>query len=344
MSPHRPITLKALALELGLSTSTVSRVLKDPEGSESRWASPDTVARIISLADRLGYTRNPHAASLRTAQSNMIGVIVPRLQDYVLATIYEGIDHAASARGFFTMVSNSLDDEAARRAKTERLLEQRVDGLIFGDARFDQRALFDELGERDFPHVLVSRRLPGHVSVTCDDRAGGRLMAEHLLDAGRRTFGVIAGRQGTSTSLDRTEGFIASLRERGVAEESITVVHGGFDTAAGRAAAEDLLSGGSVPEAVFATNDFAAIGAMGAMQERGIRVPEDVALCGYNDTPLAAGVNLSSVRSPMFEMGRQGFELLSEQLGGGAPESRLLAPELIVRASTARTARREPDG
>lgn len=334
MPAHRPVTLKALASELGLSPSTVSRVLNDPRGLESRWASPDTTARIVALADELGYTRNPHAASLRTAQSNMIGVIVPRLQDFVLATIYEGIDEAASERGYFTMVSNSLDDEAARRTKTARLLDQRVDGLIFGDARFDQPALFDDLNRRDFPHLLVSRCLTGHVSVTCDDREGGRLMAEHLLGTGRRTFGIIAGRRGTSTSLFRTEGFIGALRDSGIGHDAIRIVHGGFDTTAGRIAAEEMLAKHALPEAIFAANDFAAIGAMGALQERGISVPDDVALCGYNDTPLASGVNLTSIRSPMHEMGRRGFELLAERLGGARPESELLEPELVVRAST----------
>ncbi|WP_053382863.1 LacI family DNA-binding transcriptional regulator [Leucobacter celer] len=330
MSAHRPVTLKALAQELGLNPSTVSRVLKDPAGG---WASPETATRIVALADRLGYRRNPHAASLRTARSNLVGVIVPRLQDFVLATIYEGIDEAADELGYLTMVSNSLDDADARRTKTERLLEQRVDGLIFGDARFDQRELFDELADRGFPHLLVSRRLPGHISVTCDDRAGGRLMAEHLLASGRRSFGVIAGKQGTSTSLDRTEGFVQALRDHGIAPDAIRVAHGGFDTGAGRDTAEKLLED-SAPEAVFATNDFAAIGALGALQARGLRVPDDVALCGYNDTPLGAGVNLTSIRSPMHEMGRRGFQLLFQLLGGASPESEQLAPELIIRAST----------
>ncbi|MFD5598427.1 LacI family DNA-binding transcriptional regulator [Leucobacter sp. NPDC058333] len=335
MQSPRPVTLKALAQELGLNASTVSRVLKDPTDESGRWASPGTAARILELADQRGYRRNPHAASLRTARSNMIGVIVPRLQDYVLATIYEGIDQAASARGYFTMVSNSLDDEDARRVKVERLLEQRVDGLIFGDARFDQMSVFEELDRRDFPHVLVSRRVPNQVSVTCDDVRGGQLMADHLWDQGRRTFGVIAGRAGTSTSHDRTGGFVDRLRERGVPETDIRVVHGGFDTAAGRIAADELLSRGDAPEAIFATNDFAAIGALGALQARGMRIPDDVALCGYNDTPLAAGVNLTSVGSPMHEMGVRGLELLCEMLGGARPESELLTPTLVIRASTA---------
>lgn len=333
MHSRPPVTLKALAKELGLNPSTVSRVLNDPAGAESRWAAPDTAKRIFALATLRGYTKNPYAASLRTSRSNMVGVIVPRLQDYVLSTIYEGIDEAATTHGCLTVVSNSLDDAELRREKTERLLASRVDGLIFGDAREDQREFFDELIQRRVPHVLVSRQLEGHVSVTCDDETGGRLVAEHLIAAGRTSFGVITGHQGTSTSQLRTRGFVDTLHEHGISNDRVTIVHGGFDAIAGRKASEEMLAMAQ-PEAIFATNDFAAIGAIGALNASGIRLIDDVALCGYNDTPLASGVGLTSVRSPMHEMGTRGYGLLAAVLQGETPENEQLVPELIVRAST----------
>ena len=200
MGARPAVTLKALAAELGLNPATVSRVLNDPKGLGSKWASPDTTERIFALAEERGYRKNPYAASLRTAKSHMIGVVVPRLQDYVLATMYEGIDEAASEHGYFTVVSNSLDDAAAHRAKAEKLLDRRADGLIFGDALFEDPFL-DELAERGVAFTLVSRRSPGHRSVTCDDYAGGRMVAEHLVASGRRTFGLIAGNPRASTSI-----------------------------------------------------------------------------------------------------------------------------------------------
>src|SRR4051812_4968858 len=129
MGTGTAVTLKALAEELGLNASTVSRVLNDPEGLNSRWASQATRERIFALAEERGYRKNPYAASLRTAKSQMVGVVVPRLQDYVLATIYEGIDEAATEHGYFTVVSNSLDEPEAHRAKAEKLLDRRADGL-----------------------------------------------------------------------------------------------------------------------------------------------------------------------------------------------------------------------
>lgn len=327
-----PVTLKTLAHELGLNVSTVSRVLNDPLGPGSRWASQKTNEKIFALARDKGYSRNPYAASLRTAKSNMVGVIVPRLQDYVLATIYEGIDEAATAHGLFTVVANSLDVAANQRVKAEMLLDRRADGLIFGDAHLNEPYL-DELKKRGTPYTLVSRSSEGHISVTCDDHAGGRLIAEHFIATGRGTFGVIAGDSNTSTSRDRTAGFLAALGENGIAVPDEWIIHGGFDATAGQMAAKQILQSRQIPEGIFAVNDFAAIGALGVLQKVGMRLPDDIALAGYNDTPLAEAVNLTSVRSPLHEMGSLGLETVLGLMAGHDVDSRKLEPTLVVRAS-----------
>ncbi|HST71781.1 LacI family DNA-binding transcriptional regulator [Kocuria sp.] len=332
MGARTAVTLKALAGELGLNPSTVSRVLNDPKGLASRWASPATTERIFALAEERGYRKNPYAASLRTAKSHMVGVVVPRLQDYVLATMYEGIDEAATEHGYFTVVSNSLDVLEAHRAKAEKLLDRRADGLIFGDATLEDPYL-DELAARGVPFTLVSRRSPPHRSVTCDDYTGGRLVAEHLVAAGRRTFGLVAGDPRASTSRDRTAGFLDALAGHGLGVDPGQVVTGGFDAPAGSVAAERILARGPLPEAVFAVNDFAAIGALGVLVREGIRIPEDTAVVGFNDTPLAGSIGLTTVRSPMHRIGRTGFELLMELLEGRDVDSVQLAPELVVRTS-----------
>jgi len=333
MNSSEPVTLKTLASELGLNVSTVSRVLNDPRGPESKWASRQTTERIFALAKDRGYSRNPHAASLRTARSNMVGVIVPRLQDYVLATMYEGIDEAANENGLFTVVANSLDVAATQRTKAEMLLDRRADGLIFGDAHLSEPYL-DELAKRGVPFALINRTCDGHVSVTCDDYAGGQMIARHFLAAGRTVFGILGGAPGTSTARDRTAGFLDELHRHGVSVPEGRIIHGGFDAPAGQEAALQMLETGDMPEAIFAVNDFAAIGALGVLQERGIRVPDDVALAGFNDTPLAAAVMLTTVRSPMHEIGRQGLEVLQGLMGGNPVSSVRLEPTLVVRASS----------
>ncbi|WP_022887252.1 LacI family DNA-binding transcriptional regulator [Glaciibacter superstes] len=332
MDVTEPVTLKSLASELGLNVSTVSRIINAEPGTEAKWASPQTIRRVRELAGARGYARNPHAASLRTSRSDLVGVIVPRLQDYVLATIYEGIDAAAEACGRMTVVANSLDDPTRQRLRTEALLARRVDGLIFGDASLDSPYL-DELAARGVPLTLVSRRRSGHVSVTCDDVAGGRLAASHLLSTGRQRFAVIAGAQYASTTVDRAGGFLEMLEEHGVGGSDVDIHYAGFDAPAGQAAIAEILAAHARPEAVFAVNDFAAIGAIGALQALGISVPDDIAVVGYNDTPIAEAVNLTTVRSPMVEMGRLSFEKLLSLLDNRGAESELLAPELIVRST-----------
>ncbi|WP_369815164.1 LacI family DNA-binding transcriptional regulator [Aeromicrobium sp. Leaf272] len=280
----------------------------------------------------MGYSPNPQAASLRTSRSGLVGVLVPRLQDFVLATIYEGIEEAALEHGLSTFVTNSLDEPSAQRQRARMMIDRRVDGLIFGDAHLDHQVV-DEVAARGVPVVLVSRRAGAHVSATTDDVLGGRLAGEHLVATGRTRPAIIAGQAFASTSIDRTQGALEAFEAAGIKVPASRVVHGPFDAAGGRAAAEQLLADGEVPDAIFATNDFAAIGALGALRDRGLHVPDDVALVGYNDTSLASEmlVPLTTIRSPMHQMGRRGVELLIELIAGRTPESVLLEPELVVR-------------
>ncbi|MFE4470223.1 LacI family DNA-binding transcriptional regulator [Leifsonia sp. NPDC056824] len=333
---RRPTTQRTIADRVGVSVTTVSRVLAASQEDAARWAAPETVAAILAVAHETGYRPNPHAASLRTSRSNLVGVLVPRLQDFVLATIYEGIDEAATEHSVSAFVTNSLDDAELRSARTESMLDRRVDGLIFGDAHLDDPFL-DALAERDVPFVLTSRRSGDHIAVTCDDELGGRRVAEHLLASGRRDVAILAGLPFASTGRERTRGVVDAYREAGIDIPEHRIVSIGFDAAAGREGAERIFAEKPYPDAMFATNDFAAIGALGVIERMGLRVPEDVALVGYNDTPLAASdaLSLTTVRSPMHEMGRRALETLLRAIDGEQVESQRLKPELIVRRSTA---------
>ncbi|GAB3989532.1 LacI family DNA-binding transcriptional regulator [Actinoallomurus acanthiterrae] len=331
----RPVTLRSIADQLGLHVSTVSRVLNGPAEDGARAASGDTAERIRRLAAELGYQPDPHGSGLRTGRSRLIGVLVPRVSDLVLATIYEGIDEAAGERGLTTIAANSLDDEENRRARTKTLLARRVDGLIFGDARLDDGFL-DRLAADGVRFVLANRRSGLHPSVTPDDRLGGRLAAEHLLGLGHTEVAVIAGLPFASTGADRTAGFVDHYRDHGIDIPGTRVLHSPFDTAGGRAAADELLRSADRPTAIFAVNDFAAIGALGAARDHGLRVGTDIAIMGYNDTPLAAElpIPLTSVAVPMREIGRRSLELLIRLMAGEKAESQRLPPTLAPRAST----------
>ncbi|EID78231.1 MULTISPECIES: LacI family DNA-binding transcriptional regulator [Rhodococcus] len=324
-----------IATELGISPSTISRVLNTEGDAALRWGSPETVARIRAFAEEHGYSPNPQASSLRTRRSGLIGVLVPRLEDYVLATIYGGIEEAAWESGLSTFVTNSLDIPANQRARTQMMIDRRVDGMIFGDAHLDHQFL-DEVHDQGLKFTLASRRAGRYTSATVDDVKGGRLVGQHLADTGRRNVAVLAGLEFASTARDRARGVVEALADNGIEVPTDRIVYSGFDPAGGRAAVEKVLATGPVPDAIFATNDFAALGAFGALRDRGIHVPDDVALVGYNDTPLAEGgaVPLTTIRSPMHELGRHALRLLLEVLAGRTPDSVLLEPELIVRRSS----------
>jgi LacI family transcriptional regulator len=334
---ERAVTLKDLASELGLHSSTVSRVLHSGTDVARSAASLGTAERVRTLARKMGYSPDPQATSLRTRRTHLLGVIVPRLSDLVLAIMYEGIEEAAAEASYSTFVMNSRDDQDMQRRKTEIMLARRVDGMIFGDAHLDG-ILLAELSGRGVPFVLMNRRVPGFPSATCDDVRGGELVADHLWSSGHRIVSVIAGEPYASTAVDRVAGFVNRWRELGGDIPESAVVWSGFDTAGGRDAAEIILQNDARrPTALFAVNDFAAIGAMGAVRSQGLQVGQDMAVVGYNDTSLAAQlpISLSSVHSPMLEIGRSAVQLLLRVLNGEHVESIRLEPTLCVRESSA---------
>ncbi|EHR53290.1 transcriptional regulator [Saccharomonospora marina XMU15] len=331
-----PVTLRTLADRLGLHVSTVSRVLHAKPGETQRAASSATIRRVRKLADELGYRPNPHASSLRTKRSNLVAVLVPRLSDTVLAAICEGIEEAAGERGLSTIITSTKDVPALRRARAELALGQRVDGIIFGDAVVDG-ALLAEISARGTPFVLVNRRAAGYPAVTCDDYVGGRMVADHLLGLGHTDVAVVAGRPYASTGIDRAQGFLDAYADAGIELPTHRFTHCAFDERGGHEATARLLDQATrPPSAVFAVTDAAALGAVGALRDRGIRVGTDIAVAGFGDTAIAAElpVPLTTVRSPMHRIGRIGLELLGELLRGGQVASRRLRPELVIREST----------
>jgi LacI family transcriptional regulator len=332
MNGNAPVTLAQIARRAGVHISTVSRSL----ASSSSGVSDGTVARIRAIADEMGYQPDPAAAMLRTGRSGTLGVLVPRLTDYVLARIFEGVDEAAHEAGYNTVVSSTNDDPALRMERLDKLLARRVEGIVVGDARLDGDELVQTLKRKNIPYVLVNRRLRGHRSVTTDDVEGGRLAAAHLLELGHVDVGVVAGPDYASTCVERTHGFVQRFLAAGVIVPESQVLTSTADVAGGHEAAGRLLDTNPKITAIFTINDFAAIGAMGAARERG-RIPgEDIAIIGYNDIPLAEflPVPLTSVKSPMFEMGAHGARALNTLIAGDDPGVELMTPTLSAREST----------
>jgi LacI family transcriptional regulator len=331
------MTMAQLAQLAGLDVSTVSRALR----GDVRRVSATTIDRVQQLALRVGYLPDANAASLRSRRSYVIGMLVPDLTDVVLANLFEAVSNAADAEGYLAIVTSTRTVPERRRAAVHNLLSRRVDGVIVADATL-QEAAPAALVESGAPFVMALRSGGPNPSVVADDVAGGRLAAEHLLDAGHRALCVLGGPRNVSTVKERIRGFVETCWRAGVAVAESAVRHGDFGVEAGYRSMLQLLEDGQRPSAVFAVNDYNAIGAARALQEYGAVVGRDVALVGYNDISIGRflEIPLTTVRVDHGIMGREVVQLLLRRVNGEEAASVQLEPELVVRASSDVSSRR----
>lgn len=347
-SNGRPPTLREIADQAGVHISTASRVLRQPEPADG-WS--DSALRVRQVAEELGYQPNLWAASLRTRKTTTIGVVMPRLTDVVVATMFQGIEEAATAAGYSVLLSSPPDDLDAQRKAVEFLVSRQVDGLMLSSIHLPGTDFVDSLPLRSLPILLLNRHIDSATSspnrglpfVSGDDRLGGYLAGKHLLDCGYRDLGVIAGPDHASTSRERVAGFRDALTEAGLELPTNRIVASEFEVQGGVDAAATLLGGDSRPEAVFTVSDTIAIGVLGVARDLGLSIPDDLALVGYNDIPVVSQlpVPLTTVRSPARKIGATGLEHLLALISGKNVESVKLPVELIVRASTRKPASRK---
>ncbi|MCL1907152.1 MAG: LacI family transcriptional regulator [Propionibacteriaceae bacterium] len=327
---QRP-TQRQIAARVGVSVTTVSRILNPSETHPERWASPETIEAIREVAEVLGYRRNSLAVSLRTSRSQTIGVFLPVIGDYTLASIFAGIDDVAREHGIMALTASTLDTPGLRSDRAMNMLDHLVDGIIGADAHLGERYL-GGLDAQRVPIVLVHRRHDDHVSVTADDVAAGQMAARHLISLGRTRLAVIIGRRYMSTGVDRAAGFVQTALEAGL-EEPVVYDHG-FTVQAGREAALAMIGRESVPDGLFGMHDLCVLGATSVLRQHGYVTGEDVAAVGVYDSPVAGACDLSSIGIGLHNMGRRSLELLLDRLGGSDIESETLPVHLTVRASS----------
>jgi LacI family transcriptional regulator len=335
-SGPRP-TIADVAEAAGVARSTVSRAMN----REHRFYRSPSAARIRAVAESLGYEPNPTAANLRRQQTNTVGVLVSRLTDTVMAMLFEEIAAASAARGYHALVATTYDDPALERENGLAMLASRVDGLILTTAT-TEGGLCTELLARGIPHVLALRSYGESPSVVGDDALGGYLATRHLIDLGHREIGLVAGPDHAPTALARREGHRHALREAGIEDAPELVYPSTFSMESGEAAAEAFLAARRRPTAVFAVNDNTAFGFTSVIQRAGLGIPKDLSIVGYNDIPLVARlpVPLTTVRVPFGDIASATVDTLLNSIQGrpALAAHRTLAPTLIPRASTARTA------
>jgi LacI family transcriptional regulator len=327
------VTMREIAERAGVHLSTVSRVLSQPALTSSL---TPTAIKIRKIAKELGYEPDHWAASLRSGRTRSVGVVMSRLSDVVVATVFEAVERTMSEAGFQSLLVGATDEPDAQKRKIDLMLARRVDGLLLGASRLDDTFL-TRLADQAIPYLLVLRSSGDHPAVTLDDELGGLLAGRHLLEKGHRRVGLVAGPRHASTSRDREKGFARACAEAGVSLDPDHILETGFDVEAGYRAAQIMMSGPEPPTGIFAMTDYSAMGVIGACRDRGLEVGRDFALVGYHDIASSAqlSIPLTSLHSPLDDVGRHAATLLLRRLAGEEAESIRLAPTLHVRASSA---------
>lgn len=334
------ITIKDVAREAKVSVATVSRALNGHEN-----VAEPVRQLVLEVARRLRYAPHAAARSLSSRSTHTIGLVLPDLHGEFFSELMRGIDGVARTHRWHLLVSSYHGDQEQQGVALQAM-RGRVDGLlVMSPYAADSGFLMDNLPPA-LPTVLINTPLPdGHYpAFGIDDHAGAVAMTRHLLDAGYRRIAFIAGPDANHDARERLRGFGDAMAGFGPAAEAI-VLPGGFDEASGHAAGQALLREARLPDAVFAANDMMALGCLYAFNQAGVRVPQQVALAGFDDIPLARFVHpaLTTMRVSIADLGgRATSHLLHLIDGDGASEGTggtTLAPSLVVRDSTSR---REP--
>jgi LacI family transcriptional regulator len=331
-------TLADIARALGVSKMTVSRAINNhPE------ISPETRARILDAAQRMNYRPNQFARALTTNRSYLLGVIVPDLMHSYFAEICRGIETMAKPLGYQNLICSTDENVISEQDEIEALLP-RTDGLILASSASPAETKFYKRLIRDRAKIiLIDRQLEGLKcpTVTTDDVKVGLIATQHLIGLGHRRVGHLKGTVASTAQL-RFEGFKTALVKAGISFDAFLVRECGFSEADGYRSMSTWLKEGGTPSAVFAANDPAAIGAMSAITEAGLKIPQDIAIVGggnihYGDM---LKVPLTTVAWSTSEMGQAAGRLLIDLVEGkrGTREQHVIVePELVVRESCGAT-------
>jgi LacI family transcriptional regulator len=330
--------IKDVAREAGVSVATVSRVFND-----SGLVSADTRRHVREVAERLNYWPNGVARSLIMNRTHAIGVLLPDLHGEFFSEVLRGIDLAARREGLHLLISSSHSDQGELVAAL-RSMRGRIDGLIVMAPDVDVREAL-RTGVVDFPMVLVDPGTPAQAwdTVTIANCEGALAMTRHLIGLGYRSIATITGPARNVDSQQRLEGWRAALREAGRVPEPSLEIAGDFTEQSGYAAATPLLALRPRPDAVFVANDYMAVGLMSALGEAGVRVPEDLAVAGFDDIALARYLRppLTTVHVEAFQLGERAVQRVADLLAGrterGARSHQVIETRVVVRASCGAT-------
>lgn len=331
--------VKDVAAAAGVSVGTVSNVLNRPAQ-----VSTATRARVEAAIAKLGFVRNESARQLRAGRSSVMAYVMLDAANPFFTDVAQGMESEAEKADLSLFLCNSANSPERELSYLQRLREQRVQGILVTPVDPGHASL-DELVQAGTPVVIVDRTrdVDSHCSVAVDDVTGGRIGTQHLLELGHRRIAFVGGPESIGQVRDRLEGSRLAIAAAGLAQDRLTVVWTtGSTVSEGRSAGERLagLPAGERPSAAVCANDLLALGLLQQCVTLGLRVPDDLAIVGYDDIDFAAAaaVPLTSVRQPRRQLGATAAELLLDE--AASPDHRhrqvVFTPELVVRGSTRR--------
>lgn len=329
-------TIHDVAQRAGVSPITVSRVI-----NHSGYASPETRARVEAAVTELGYVPNRLARSLRSKRTHTLALVITDITNPFFTTVARGVEDTASDAGYTVIFCNTDESESEEKKYLQVLLQQQVDGILLVPARSSSDSI-DMIRKQNTPVVVLDRRLPPGAevdTVRCENELGAYQLVRLLIELGHRDIALLSGPLGVSTAEDRLAGFRRAMREAGIEAAAQTIIYGSFNQASGSEMMRQLLVHAPRPTAVFAANNLIGIGALQAIQQAGLRVPDDIAIVSFDDLPptLLTMPFFTVSAQPAYDMGKRATQLLLARLTQPAAEpcqEIVLPTELIVRQSS----------
>ncbi len=328
------VTIKDVAREARVSIGTASQALRG-----SPIVREETRRRVLVVAKRLRYHPSALARGLVTRRTHTVGLLISDIANPFFIRAVRAVEDLAQENGYNVILCNTDEDPAKETQYLQILMEKRVDGIILATTAGSLRAVRDVRWRR-IPLVLFDRELPGVATdtVKVDGVLGGRLATEHLLGLGHRRIAIIHGPLVRSTGAERLQGYLLALRAARLHPNAELIREGNFKQDSGRELTRRLLDHPSPPTALFCTNNLMTVGALQALGERGVRMPSDLSLVGYDDMEWWTLTHppLTTVGQPVYDLGREAMRLLLAQIGKGKarrPQRVVLKPELILRES-----------
>ncbi len=340
MQREKEVTIYDIADQLNISVATVSRALKDDPVVNRK-----TKKLVSDLADKLGYRSNHFAKNLRNRRTDTIGVIVPRLNSYFMSSVISGIENVANNEGYNLIISQSSESTHKEKANAKTLFNSRVDGLLISLA-YDSEDIsyLDSFYKKNIPVIFFDRceQYNDFTNILIDNQKAGYEITKHLIDQGCCRIVHITALPKRNVYVDRLNGYKKALAESNIEFREDYLIINNLSQDAGEQTAETILQMDPLPDGIFASNDNCAVGCMLALKKAGIRIPEDIAVAGFNNDPVSMVIepNLTTINYQGYEIGAIAARNLIGHLNGSKPvhstQTIVLRSDLVIRDSSKR--------